>query len=683
MEGKFCPIDFEFNSSNEKVLNLVSCSYQVGGRPPESLWLKDNQENKDKLKKYLCRLNELGYIFVSYGATAEARCLLALGLDPNDFKWTCLYFMHRQLTHTYHKFKYGRYYKTTGILRRSVPPHYDPNRNIGKDNNEVGMGYAAAVAVHFGAHIDSTHKDNMRDLILLNKPKYSEDEKTQIMEYCESDIRWLMKLLDSSVKAISEVTGLDENSILKTWVNLSDYAASLAKMESEGTPLDVTSTINLRNNYDTAKDAIIEQLNEVYPFYELEKKSKEFRGSYKKKYSLFEKFINESDLIDEKAWPLSDSGKYKSDEKTLDKYLGIPEIKAYKDANKLMGQMKWFQLPDITKPDAKDFFDNVGGDDKLRAFLGGFGTLSGRNAPKAKTFVLAMSSWLRCLVRTKKGEAIVGIDYASQEFIIAAVMSGDQSMIAAYDSGDPYLYFAKKAKTVPEDANPKWCKNPSLAPEGERGDYLKYQIQRDLAKALVLGLQYGLGVANLAIKLTADSGRFVSEDEARKLLNLHKKTFPVYWRWLDKVEYEYKCNKYIMLKDGWCLLPNNDNGLSVKNFPVQGTGAVIMRRAVALATRKGIRLITPLHDAIYAIFNEVTEKDTPKILSECMQQAVEDVLGKGVIVRQDIDIHDSDHVWIEKKGEKYYKLLSKYLEKMETAIDVDKKLSETLFKPLT
>jgi hypothetical protein len=104
-----------------------------------------------------------------------------------------------------------------------------------------------------------------------------------------------------------------------------------------------------------------------------------------------------------------------------------------------------------------------------------------------------------------------------------------------------------------------------------------------------------------------------------------------------------------------------------------------MRRAVYLAHRKGIRVLAPLHDAIYAIYNKETQADHPEILSQCMQQAVEDVLGKGVVIRQDRDIHDHEHTWVEGKGRKFYELLNKYLEKLETSEDAIDRLNKTLF----
>jgi hypothetical protein len=67
------------------------------------------------------------------------------------------------------------------------------------------------------------------------------------------------------------------------------------------------------------------------------------------------------------------------------------------------------------------------------------------------------------------------LDYTQQEFGIAAALSGDPNMMAAYRTGDAYLGFAKQAGAVPEGAT-KESHGPI----------------RDQFKQCVLGVQYGL-----------------------------------------------------------------------------------------------------------------------------------------------------------------------------------------------
>ena len=325
------------------------------------------------------------------------------------------------------------------------------------------------------------------------------------------------------------------------------------------------------------------------------------------KYDNFLEFVTREGLADK--WPRTihkGTGRATTtlsrEEKVLEQYDGVPAIYAYRQVKKQITQMRWFKKP--TEKDVKkkgDFFDSVGSDNRVRTFLGSYGTQTSRNAPKASRFILAMSAWLRCLIEPPPGWVIISIDYASQEFGIAAVKSGDLNMIEAYMSGDPYLFFAKKAGAVPEGADPKWCKNPSMAPENQRDEYDKYKWQRALFKATTLGLQYGMGAAKLAVKLSADMGMTITEAQAQKLLNLHKRVFSKYWQWLDEVAKAYQKTGVLRLADGWCLLKDNDNLLSVKNFPTQGGGGAIMREAVILAHQRGIDVMSPLHDAVYGM----------------------------------------------------------------------------------
>ena len=97
------------------------------------------------------------------------------------------------------------------------------------------------------------------------------------------------------------------------------------------------------------------------------------------------------------------------------------------------------------------------------------------------------------------------IDCSQQEFGIAAALSGDAAMMKAYNSGDPYLAFAKQAGAVPESATKQ--SHPS---------------QRAQFKECVLAVQYGMGALSLSQRI----GRPVPY--AARLLKLHRQTYPKY-----------------------------------------------------------------------------------------------------------------------------------------------------------
>ena len=392
------------------------------------------------------------------------------------------------------------------------------------------------------------------------------------------------------------------------------------------------------------------------------KRKTDLLGQWTDKYSQFEEFIEEKvPPRIAKAWKQTDSGRYAQDDEYLKGFDNIPEIAAYRQVRKLLNQLKWLRQPDEGK---EDLFDSIGSDGRLRTFFGIYGTQTARNAPQAKRFVFAMSAWLRCLIRHPEDMVISELDYGSQEFAIGAILSGDKNMVAAYQSGDPYLYFAKKAKAVPED-----------------GTKESHSKERYLFKSTTLGLQYGMGFKSLALKLTSDMGEPVTEARAQKLIDLHKRTYRTYWRWLERIERKYTRQGYLLLPCGWALFKDNPSALSVRNFPTQGGGSSIIREAVSMLKAAGITVIATLHDSCYILTGQ-TElgKAQSAQAREIMATAFNKVLGqKEVKIRIDQAHHFSQEPWVSEKGEEYYNLLKEYLAPQETKEDKKKKLMETIF----
>ncbi len=66
----------------------------------------------------------------------------------------------------------------------------------------------------------------------------------------------------------------------------------------------------------------------------------------------------------------------------------------------------------------------VGRDGRNRTELWAFGARTARNTPSSTRSVFGTSIWLRSLIKPAPGYGIALIDWASQEFGIAAVLSG-------------------------------------------------------------------------------------------------------------------------------------------------------------------------------------------------------------------------------------------------------------------
>ena len=158
---------------------------------------------------------------------------------------------------------------------------------------------------------------------------------------------------------------------------------------------------------------------------------------------------------------------------------------------------------------------------------------------------LVPSVWLRGLIQPPPGYGIAYIDWAQQEFGIAAALSGDPLMMEAYRSGDPYLAFAKQAGAAPPDATKA-----------------THKAVRDQFKSTVLAVQYGMGADALAQRIGQPPIR------ARELLRLHRETYRVFWRWSDAAVDYAMLNGSLHTVFGWRVqVPPISNPRSLSQFP--------------------------------------------------------------------------------------------------------------------
>ena len=168
------------------------------------------------------------------------------------------------------------------------------------------------------------------------------------------------------------------------------------------------------------------------------------------------------------------------------------------------------------------------------------------------------------------------VDWSQQELGIAAALSGDTAMMQAYGSGDPYLAFAKQAGAVPPDATKD-----------------SHPVERNRFKVCALAVQYGMQEHGLAQALGEQTAM------ARNLLQAHRDTYRVFWRWSQLQVDRAMLVGWIQTVFGWRLLTSDEsNPRSLANFPMQANGAEMMRLACSMATEAGIRVCAPVHDAI-------------------------------------------------------------------------------------
>ena len=174
-----------------------------------------------------------------------------------------------------------------------------------------------------------------------------------------------------------------------------------------------------------------------------------------------------------------------------------------------------------------------------------------------------------------------------------------------------------------------------------------------------LGMQFGMGVKKLHRKLQNDlKDKKISLDKAQDMFDSHKDTFYTFWDYMQDIEYRYADRTPLKTRDGWYLYCDNPNVRSVTNFPMQGAGGAILRRAVKYLQENGIIVISGLHDAVYLLHKI---KDTDAIVKqscELMNQAFKDFYGRDI--RMEAKTWKHGEYYVEKKGSKYFAELAEY-----------------------
>ncbi len=586
-------LDFEFNKTAERDLNLVCCSTTVidssGNKEEKEWWLHKCTFSYEMLKYYL--LQHQDKVFFSWSVEAEARSMLALGLDVLQFKFVDLFLEYRMLKNHNHDLQHGLQL-IDGKVKRTFP--YGEK---GKDN------LAAATYKLLKIIIDTDEKTRMRDLIISTPDDFTEQEKKDIMLYCRHDVDNLPKLRNALSHYYPKVIPKDKLKYLSVEAQRrGNYAARTALMSEVGYPVNVEWLHNFAGNVPSVMETCIRDINSQFP-----ENQRPFRWNKpQQRFSLHEKVVK--DWIRNKhpdSWELT---KTKDISLALEaftkKYHYQHEYPEGHLAAQMIRYLKLKQAMNGFNPNAeKNIFSNLGTDGRIRPYFNPYGAQSSRTQPGSTAFIFLKPAWQRSMVQPRPGKSIGDLDYSSEEFLLSALCSKDRKMLDAYKSGDVYLAFGKMIGWIPQDGTKK-----------------SHKFERDVCKSLVLGLSYLMTKYGLAHKLTEDTGKLFTEDQAQELVEQFEETFQDCADWRAELIATYGDERHIRLPCGWYMFGDNDNFRSVGNVPIQGLGACIMRKAVELAQDAGLTVIFSLHDALYIEFDE-GDYGALDTLKECMEEA--------------------------------------------------------------
>jgi DNA polymerase-1 len=403
----------------------------------------------------------------------------------------------------------------------------------------LGVGLIGALG-YFGLDtISANDKAEMRDLILGGGP-WSTEERQDILDYCESDVIGLEHLLPAMLPAIDLPRALLRGR----------YMSAAATMEHAGIPIDTATLTRLCEHWTDIQDELIADIDVEYGVFE----GRTFKSN------LFQAYLIRAGI----PWARLPSGALDLKSSTFREMAkSYPAIAPLHELRHTLSDMRLNAL-------------TVGDDGRNRTVLWAFASKTGRNQPSNTKYIFGPSVWLRGLIKPPPAYGVAYIDWSNQEFAIAARLSGDEAMMAAYNSGDPYLAFGKQSGRVPQDATK--ASHPS---------------ERELLKQCVLGVQYGMAEYTLAGRMSQ------ALIVARTLLRLHRDTYRKFWQFVEAAVDVAMLNMPLKTVFGWQVVAGADpNPRSLMNFPMQANGAEMLRLACCLGTERGIEIVAPVHDAV-------------------------------------------------------------------------------------
>jgi len=428
----------------------------------------------------------------------------------------------------------------------------------------------------------------------------------KILDYCMSDVDALTRLLAVMAQRIDLPRALLRGR----------YMAAAAHMEFSGVPIDVPMLNKLRHHWALIQGKLIERIDADYHVFE----GRTF------KHDLFEAWLIRAGL----PWSRLESGRLDLSDDTFRQMAKIyPAVAALRELRSSLAELR---LNDLA----------VGRDGRNRTILSAFRARTGRNQPSASRFIFGPSVWIRFLIAPPPGMAVAYIDFEQQEFAIAAVLSGDANMLAAYASGDPYLAFAKQAGAIPAD--------------GTRGTH---GSERELFKTTALGVLFGMAEYGLALRL--DKPTIV----ARDLLRAHHETYRQFWRWSDAVVDHAKLTGELHTVFGWALHGCcGANPRSLRNFQMQAHGAEMLRLSCCLATERGVEVCAPVHDAVL-ITAPIDEIEAAVAVARAAMAEASRVVLNGFEIRTEVKVTRYPKHFTDARGTRMWNVVTQLIEEAE------------------
>ena len=414
---------------------------------------------------------------------------------------------------------------------------------------------------------------------------------------------------DGGTKMLNKYVNLEAQETLMTSETVDD---ALAKLD--------TLSLSFGKVAERTRATIRKQLAEKYELRSIEGADGKWKRCDKVCREYLEKCLREKGLL--KEWDKTPSGELSMDQESL---------KAFKlsDHNYEPGfggdfarlTSKVTALNGLMKKGADNWLSNLDRTDARIRYrsLRPFTSKTGRCQPQtSKGFVPGWDKSLQCVLNPPKGKWLVELDYSAEETFIPSRVYSDKRYAEVYASKDTYLWMGTELGLIPRNDYETMSKSELKA---------KYHDLRSRLKTFTLAIGYGAGVSTLSSKVG------LPQAQVKKMYEMVRTTvFPQTYASRDYIEGRIKKGgvRCLWLQNGWhTVIPNDTrdlNTMSLLNFPIQGTGSIILHRLVCELENACIETVATVHDAVW-ILVDAGDMETVALARMIMERTANYVLG--------------------------------------------------------
>jgi DNA polymerase-1 len=314
-----------------------------------------------------------------------------------------------------------------------------------------------------------------------------------------------------------------------------------------------------------------------------------------------------------KSWPRTKSGQLSTRGDDLKSYADLPAVAAYRqyclwnDRLKSFGESLVAQVSTVTE--------------RLHPHFRIAGALTGRMSASAPNVQgLPHDREFRALFVPQPGYQFVRADYNQMQLRIAALLSGDPKLLAAYEKGlDVHRLTAARVL-------------------GKKPAEITTQ-ERNLAKAIGFGILFGMGAEGLRRYAMCDYGVPITLGEAKRIRDRFFETYVEVRRWqlAQVAEAENTaCSTTPMGRVRNFTREDKDNFCTAAlNTPIQGAEGEVMLAALALLPKAlepfDALLVNCVHDEVLIECPEEHVDGVMSALKDCMERGMRRVFPKATL----------------------------------------------------